>query len=92
VFKLDLRHDDLLDNVRDNLLLDYGRDYEYLTFRLKLEDLSDGYINIRTLKTKTWVSLPVHEQIEMILNKEVVSFLRKYLNRTLINTLKQFVN
>jgi hypothetical protein len=24
VFKLDLRHDDLLDNVRDILLLDYG--------------------------------------------------------------------
>jgi hypothetical protein len=41
VFKLDLRHDDLLDNVRDNFIIGLWtglRVSDFLT-RLKLEDL-----------------------------------------------------
>jgi integrase len=71
VFKLDLSNDDTLDNVRDNFIIGLWtglRVSDFLT-RLKLEDMNDGYIDIKTMKTKTWVSLPIHYQVEAILNK-----------------------
>ncbi|PKH68150.1 integrase [Flavobacterium sp. ALD4] len=71
VFKLDLSHDNTLENVRDNFIIGLWtglRVSDFLT-RLKIEDLKDDYINIKTLKTGTWVSLPIHDHIQTILNK-----------------------
>ena len=71
VFKLDLSHDDTLENVRDNFIIGLWtglRVSDFLT-RLKIEDLNEGYIKIKTMKTGTWVTLPVHKQVQQILNK-----------------------
>lgn len=71
IFKKDLSHDESLSNIRDNFIIGLRtglRVSDFLT-RLSTENLSEDFIEIRTLKTKTWVSVPLHNQVKSILQK-----------------------
>lgn len=71
IFKKDLSHDHTLDNVRDNLIIGLWtglRVSDFLT-RLKIENIKDGFVEIKTEKTNTWVSIPIHKQVQFVLNK-----------------------
>lgn len=71
IFNLDLDHDFLLDNVRDNFLISCwsGLRISDFLYNLKTDNIKDGFISIKTQKTKTFVKLPIHNHIKHILNK-----------------------
>jgi integrase len=71
IFKLDLTHDDTLDNVRDNFIIGLWTGLRISDFlkRLDLSNISDGYIEVKTKKTGSFVSIPIHKQVQAILNK-----------------------
>lgn len=71
IYKKDFSFDDTLDNVRDNFIIGLWtglRVSDFLT-RLKIENINDGFVEIKTMKTGTWVAIPVHKQFQSILNK-----------------------
>jgi integrase len=71
IFKFDFSHDNLMDNVRDNLIIGLWtglRVSDFLT-RLDVSNIENGFINIKTLKTKTNVTIPIHPQVASILKK-----------------------
>lgn len=71
IFKADLSHDQELSNVRDNWIIGLWtglRVSDFLT-RLSTDNIQDGYIEIKTLKTKASVSIPLHPQVKEILKK-----------------------
>lgn len=71
IFKYDLSEDDTLDNVRDNFIIGLWTGLRISDFlkRLNLSNINDGYIEIKTKKTKTFVAVPIHKQVAAILNK-----------------------
>lgn len=71
IFKLDLSHNDTLDNVRDNLIIGLWTGLRVSDFlkSLKIDDIEDGLIRIKTQKTKTAVEIPLHPQVKEILKK-----------------------
>jgi integrase len=71
IFNHDFSDNITLDNVRDNLIIALWTGLRISDFlvRLKTSNFRDGFIEIKTEKTKAWVSLPIHEQIKFILSK-----------------------
>ena len=71
IFKFKLELNCPMDHVRDNLLIALWsglRVSDFLT-RLNVSNIQDGFIKIKTMKTKTYVNIPIHPQVAFILNK-----------------------
>lgn len=71
IFKLDLTHDQTLDNVRDNLIIGLWtglRISDFLT-KLNLDFIKEDFIEIKTKKTGHSVAVPLHPQVKSILDK-----------------------
>ena len=71
IFKFDFSHDEVMDNVRDNFVIGLWsglRISDFLT-RLDVSNIEDGFIKIKTMKTKTFVTIPIHSQVAAILKK-----------------------
>ena len=71
IFKKDLSYNETLDNARDNLIIGLWtglRVSDFLT-HLNTSNIQDGFIEIKTQKTKKWVSIPIHYQVQKILDK-----------------------
>jgi integrase len=71
IYNLDLSHDFELDNARDNFLLSCWTALRVsdLMTGLKTDNIKDGFISIKTKKTKTFVTIPVNRMVESILRK-----------------------
>ena len=71
IYNLDLSHDFELDNARDNLIISCfsGLRVSDLMTGLNTDNIKEGFISVRTKKTKTFVTIPVHSCIESILRK-----------------------
>lgn len=71
IYNHDFSGNPTLDNVRDNLIIGLRTGLRISDFlsRLKLDNFHDDFIEIKTEKTKTWVSIPVHWMIHDILKK-----------------------
>lgn len=71
IFDLDLSHDELLDSVRDNLLISCWTSLRISDFmtNLKIDNIKKDIISIKTQKTGSWVKLPIHTQVKSILSK-----------------------
>jgi integrase len=71
IYDLDLSDNNLLDNVRDNLIISCWsglRISDFMT-NLKTDNIKDGIISIKTQKTGSFVKLPLHFQVKNILAK-----------------------
>jgi integrase len=71
IYDLDLSHDDYLDNVRDNLVLNCYlglRISDFMT-SLNIDNIKDGMVSIKTSKTGAFVRIPIHNLAQKILNK-----------------------
>ena len=71
IYNLDLSHDMYLDNVRDNFIIGLWTGLRVSDFNknLDLSNFQGDYIKIKTQKTATWVTVPLHEQVRTILHK-----------------------
>lgn len=71
IFKFDFSHDNALDNVRDSFIIGLWTGLRVSDFNtnLKLANIVDGFIEIRTQKTKRWVSIPLHPMVKQVLEK-----------------------
>lgn len=71
IYNLDLSHDFELDNARDNLVISCfsGLRVSDLMTGLKTDNIKEGFISVKTKKTKTFVTIPVHKMVESILRK-----------------------
>lgn len=71
IFNLDLSDDNHLDNIRDNFVIGLWSGLRISDFNnnLNIENIRDGYIEIKTVKTGTWVSIPLHDHVKSILAK-----------------------
>lgn len=71
IYNKDFSKNIALENARDNLIIGLWtglRVSDFLT-KLKIDNFDDGFIEIQTEKTKTWVSIPIHWMIQDILKK-----------------------
>lgn len=71
IYDLDLSDNDLLDSVRDNLIISCWtglRISDFMT-NLKTENIKDNIISIKTQKTGSFVKIPLHFQVKEILAK-----------------------
>lgn len=73
IYNYDFSDNDELDNARDNFIIGLFTGLRVSDFLTKLapENISDGFIEIETTKTGTFVTIPVHKYIKSILNKRV---------------------
>jgi integrase len=71
IYNLDLSHDFELDNARDNLIISCfsGLRVSDLMTGLNTDNIKEGFISVKTKKTKTFVTIPVHKMVESILRK-----------------------
>jgi len=71
IYNLDLSHDFELDNARDNLIISCfsGLRVSDLMTGLNTDNIKEGFISVKTKKTKTFVTIPVHFYCESILRK-----------------------
>jgi integrase len=71
IYNLDLSSNDHLDNVRDLLILSVwsGLRISDFLYNLKTDNIKDGFIEIKTQKTKTFVKIPVHGMVRKVLDK-----------------------
>lgn len=71
IFKVDLSHDIALDNARDNFIIGLRTGLRISDFNnnLDISNIKDDFIEIKTEKTDTWVSIPLHPQVKAVLNK-----------------------
>jgi site-specific recombinase XerD len=71
IYNLDLSHDFELDNARDNLVISCfsGLRVSDLMVGLNTDNIKEGFISVKTKKTKTFVTIPVHSYCESILRK-----------------------
>lgn len=86
ILKLDLSHDTKLTNVRDYFViaLHTGFRISDLLETLKLEDISNDYIELKTKKTGQSVVLPVHQEIKEVIKRNF-GFLPPKIDRTTYN-------
>ncbi len=71
IFNFDFSHDKTMDEVRDNFVIGLWsglRISDFLT-HLDVSNIEDGFIKIKTQKTKTKVAIPIHPQVAAILKK-----------------------
>lgn len=79
IYDLNLDHDYELDNIRDNFVLSlwFGlRIGDFMT-NLKIENIKDGFVSIKTQKTGSFVKLPIHPMAKSILDKRFGNLPRK---------------
>lgn len=71
IFKLNLSHDTILDNARDNLIIGVWTGLRVSDFlsRLNMDNFEGEFITIKTQKTNHHVSIPVHPMVQQILKK-----------------------
>ena len=71
IFKFKLEPNCPMDHVRDNLIIGLWSSLRISDFliRLDVKNIDDGFIKIKTMKTKTFVNIPIHNQVAYILNK-----------------------
>ncbi len=71
IYNLDLSHDFELDNARDNLIISCfsGLRVSDLMTGLNTDNIKEGFISVKTKKTKNFVTIPVHKMVESILRK-----------------------
>jgi integrase len=71
IFNLDLSDNYNLDHARDNFILSCYTAIRVsdLMNNLDTSKIKEGIIRIKTIKTKTFVSIPMHDYVEQILNK-----------------------
>lgn len=71
IFKYDFSHNDTLDNVRDNFIIGLWTGLRVSDFlvSLNLSNIKNGFLEIKTQKTGTNVVIPIHDQVQHILNK-----------------------
>lgn len=71
IYEHDFSNNPTLDNVRDNLIIGLWTGLRVSDFlsRLNLSNFKEGFIDIKTKKTKTSVSIPIHWMISEILKK-----------------------
>ncbi len=71
IFKKDLSFNETLDNVRDNLIIGLWtglRISDFLT-RLDIKNIENNLIKIKTKKTKSTVTIPLHPMVISVLEK-----------------------
>lgn len=83
IFRLDLCHDEILDNIRDNVIIGAwtGLRISDLNKNLSASDVDEDYINIRTQKTKAWVTIPKHPHVRRVLDKRGGELPPRYSNK-----------
>lgn len=71
VYNIDYSKNLMLDNIRDNFIIGLCTGLRVSDFNNNLNqtNIADGYIEIRTKKTRTAVAIPLHKYIVQILNK-----------------------
>lgn len=71
LYEWDLSYDERLENCRDLFLISLRTGLRISDFnhRLNTSNINDRFIEIKTKKTNTWVSIPIHSQVEAILEK-----------------------
>ena len=71
IFNLNLDHDFVLENVRDNFLISCwsGLRISDFLYNLKTDNIKDGFISIKTQKTKSFVKVPIHTHVKHVLDK-----------------------
>ena len=71
IYNLDLSHDFELDNACDNLIISCfsGLRVSDLMTGLNTDNIKEGFISVKTKKTKNFVTIPVHKMVESILRK-----------------------
>ena len=71
IFEYDFSDNDRLDNARDNFIIGLNTGLRVSDFlsRLNIENFTDDYISIRTQKTNSLVTIPVHYMVRKTLNK-----------------------
>lgn len=71
IFKLDLSHDHTLDNIRDSFIISLWSGLRISDFNknLDINNIEGDFINIRTKKTGSWVTIPLHPQVKFVLKK-----------------------
>jgi integrase len=71
IFKFDFSNDATLDNVRDNFIIGLWTGLRISDFngKLNINNIKDDFIEVRTKKTNTWVTIPVHPMIKVIIEK-----------------------
>lgn len=82
IYDLDLSDNDLLNNVRDNIIISCWtglRISDFMT-NLKTENIKDNIISIKTQKTGSFVKIPLHFQVKEILSKRFGQLPRKMIH------------
>lgn len=79
IFNYDFSDNDRLDNARDNFIIGLCTGLRVSDFlnRLRIDNISDGFIEIKTQKTNTLVALPIHWMVRKTLNKRLGLLPRK---------------
>lgn len=79
IFKYDFSYNDALDNARDNFVIGLRSGLRVSDFlsRLQTDNIQDGFIEIKTKKTGNSVAIPIHPQVEKILEKRKGNLPRK---------------
>lgn len=70
IYKLNIA-DKTQDAIRDNFIIGLwtGLRVSDFLYRLSIDNINDGFITIKTMKTNHSVTIPLHQQIKEILNK-----------------------
>lgn len=71
IFALDLNHDQEMDNIRDLFIIGLWTGLRISDFnnKLSLDNINENYIEIKTTKTKSWVTIPLHPHVKSVLKK-----------------------
>jgi integrase len=82
IYKLDLSHDKVLDNIRDAFIIGLWTGLRISDFnkRLDISNIEGDYFKIKTQKTNTWVMVPIHPYIKEIISKRGGVFPKRYSN------------
>lgn len=73
IFQLDLSEDEVLDNIRDSFIIGLWTGLRISDFnnRLDIANIEEDYVNIKTMKTGSWVTVPLHPQFKATLKKRL---------------------
>lgn len=89
IYNLDLSNKDYLDNARDWFIIGLWTGLRISDFlNLSNSSLNDGFIQIKTKKTKYPVIIPIHEQVKQTLKKRNGNFPRKISDQKFNNYIK----
>lgn len=73
IFKYDFSYNETLDDVCDNYIIGLWTGLRVSDFNnnLDISNIDGDFIEIKTEKTDTWVSIPIHPHVRQILNKRM---------------------